>query len=201
MRSTLMRSTCNEISSHEINLQWDQLSWDQLAMRSTLTRSTYNDVTRMKKLRGHSMGTLSVCVTCICYGTWGIHLPWKFFFIIHSEIASEAIFGHKCDLLVCSLHVRTKLAIAHANAWFLTVAFYIIFIRAPANFTWAQAWLCPGVAMRSILTRSFAARSTHFFKFDWKMNTKQNVLEYFRSSWNRISTKAAYLNGCQNVFL
>ena len=37
---------------------------------------------------------------------------------IHSEIASEAVFGHKyhsSDLPVCSLHVRMKLAIAHAN--------------------------------------------------------------------------------------
>ena len=38
--------------------------------------------------------------------------------IIHSEIASEAAFGHKyhySDLPVCLLHVRMKLAIPHAN--------------------------------------------------------------------------------------
>ena len=46
------------------------------------------------------------------------HTPaMKIFSIIHSEIASEAVFGHKYHssvLPVCSLHVRMKLAIAHA---------------------------------------------------------------------------------------
>ena len=37
-------------------------------------------------------------------------------------------------------------AIAHANNWSLTLAFHIIFTRAPVNFTWAQARVCPGVA-------------------------------------------------------
>ena len=39
-------------------------------------------------------------------------------------------------LPVCSLHVHVKHAITHANKWFLTLAFHIIFIQAPANFTW-----------------------------------------------------------------
>ena len=41
--------------------------------------------------------------------------------ILHSEIASEAVFGHKyhsSDLPVCSLHVCMKLAIAHAKLIF-----------------------------------------------------------------------------------
>ena len=40
---------------------------------------------------------------------------------LHSEIASEAVFGHKyhsSDLPVCSLHVRMKLAITHAKLIF-----------------------------------------------------------------------------------
>ena len=39
-----------------------------------------------------------------------------------------------------------KLAITHTNTWSLTLTFHIIFTRAPANFTWAQAQVCPGVA-------------------------------------------------------
>ena len=41
--------------------------------------------------------------------------------ILHSEIASEAVFGHKyhsSDLPVCSLHFRMKLAITHAKLIF-----------------------------------------------------------------------------------
>ena len=49
-------------------------------------------------------------------------------------------------LPVCTLHVLVKLAITHANNWFLTLAFYIIFTWATANFMWAQARVCPGVA-------------------------------------------------------
>ena len=46
-------------------------------------------------------------------------------------------------LPACSHHV----AIGHANNnWSLSLAFHIIFIRAPVNFTWAQARVCPGVA-------------------------------------------------------
>ena len=49
-----------------------------------------------------------------------------------------------------------KLAIAHANLLAcaiamrlrsLTLALYTIFTSAQANFTWAQARVCPGVAM------------------------------------------------------
>ena len=47
------------------------------------------------------------------------HAPAMINFIVHSEIASEALFfGHKYNssvLPVCSLHVCMKLAIAHAN--------------------------------------------------------------------------------------
>ena len=50
-------------------------------------------------------------------------------------------------LSVFSLHVRLKFAIAHAN----NLAFYILFTWAPVNFTWAQPWVCPGVAMPLIL--------------------------------------------------
>ena len=45
-------------------------------------------------------------------------------------------------LTVCLLHVHMKLAIADANNWLLTLAF----TRAPVDFMWAQAWVCPGVA-------------------------------------------------------
>ena len=48
-------------------------------------------------------------------------------------------------LPVCSLHVHMK-EIAYANNLSLTLAFHIIFTRAPVNFTPAQAWVCPGVA-------------------------------------------------------
>ena len=47
--------------------------------------------------------------------------------ILHSEVASEAVFGHKynsSDLPVCSLHVRMKLAIAHAKLIFDLHYFY-----------------------------------------------------------------------------
>ena len=47
-------------------------------------------------------------------------------------------------LLVCLLHVHMK-AIKHANNWSLTLAFQI-FNWAQVNFTWAQAWVGPGVA-------------------------------------------------------
>ena len=56
----------------------------------------------------------------------GHALAIKFFEIIHSEIASEAVFGHKynsSDLPVCSLHVRIKLAIAHANKLIFDLCF------------------------------------------------------------------------------
>ena len=47
------------------------------------------------------------------------HAPaMKIFKLTHPEITSEAIFSHKyhsSDLPVCSLHVRMKFAIAHAN--------------------------------------------------------------------------------------
>ena len=46
-------------------------------------------------------------------------------------------------LPVCSLHVHIKIAITHRS---LTLALHIIFSRAPANFTWAQARVCLGVA-------------------------------------------------------
>ena len=49
-------------------------------------------------------------------------------------------------LPVCSLQVHMK-AITHAKYWSLTLAFQIIFTRAPVNFTWAQTRVCPGVAM------------------------------------------------------
>ena len=55
--------------------------------------------------------------------------------IIHSEITSEAICGRNTTIQTY-LYV---LAIAHANNWSLTLAFYIIFTRAPANLTWVQA--------------------------------------------------------------
>ena len=34
-----------------------------------------------------------------------------------------------------------------SNNWSLTLAFHIIFTRAPVNFMWAQARVCLGVAM------------------------------------------------------
>ena len=47
------------------------------------------------------------------------HTPaMKIFQIIHSEIASEAVFSHKYNssvIPVCSLYIHMKLAIAHAN--------------------------------------------------------------------------------------
>ena len=70
--------------------------------------------------------------------------------IIHSGNASEAVFGykyHSSDLPVSSLHVRMKLAIAHANIELIfDLSFLHYFTRAPANFTWAQPRVCPGVA-------------------------------------------------------
>ena len=49
-------------------------------------------------------------------------------------------------LPVWSLDVHMK-AITHANNWSLTLAFHIIFTWALVNFTWAQAQLCPDVAI------------------------------------------------------
>ena len=64
----------------------------------------HSGVTRISKLHGHSMGTLSACVTRICYRTWGIYTPAiKKFGIMHFEIA------HSSDLPVCLRHVHTKL--------------------------------------------------------------------------------------------
>ena len=63
---------------------------------------------------------------------------------LHSEIASKVIFLPQIPffsvLPVCSLHVHMK-AIAHANNYSSTLAFHIIFTRAPVNFPWAQAWV------------------------------------------------------------
>ena len=70
---------------------------------------------------------------------------WKFLEIIHSEISSEAIFGHKYHSFSLSLHVHMKV-ITHANNWSLTLTYHIIFTRAPVNFTWAQTWVCLSVA-------------------------------------------------------
>ena len=84
----------------------------------------------MSKLRGH--------IQCAC-NTHLLeelgHAPAVKIFI-HSEIASEIVFGHTIlsVLPVYLLHVHMKV-IAHANNWSLTLAFHIIFTRAPVNFT------------------------------------------------------------------
>ena len=73
----------------------------------------------MSRLRGHSMGTLNVCVANMHLLEDLGHAPvMKNFKFTHSEIASEAVFSHKyhsSDLPVRSLHVRMKFVIAHAN--------------------------------------------------------------------------------------
>ena len=68
--------------------------------------------------------------------------------ILHSEITSEAVDGHKyhsSGLPVCSLHVHMKLAITHAKLIF-DRNFLHYFTWAPANLSWAQARVCPGAA-------------------------------------------------------
>ena len=73
---------------------------------------------------------------------------------LHSEIASEAIVGHKyhsSNLPVCSLHVRMKLAITHAKLIF-DRNFLLLFLPGEqANLTRAQAQVCPGVATPLVL--------------------------------------------------
>ena len=54
----LSRDQFSQVQLSRDQLPRDQLSWDQLAMSS--------GITRMKKLRGHSTGTLSACITRIC---------------------------------------------------------------------------------------------------------------------------------------
>ena len=80
-----------------------------------------------------------------------VHLlgrAWSHHEIRHSETASEAVFNHKYHfsvLSVCSLRMHMKIVIAHAKKWSLTLA-STYFTRAPTNFTWAQAQVCPSMA-------------------------------------------------------
>ena len=60
-------------------------------------------------------------------------------------------------LPVCSLHIHMKM-IAHANNWSLTLPFHNIFTWAPVNFTWAQAWVCLGVAMPLVTEERWISR-------------------------------------------
>ena len=69
-------------------------------------------------------------------GEMGRAPTMKSFEIIHPEVAVPFFQA----LPVCSLHVHMKV-ITHAYNWSLTLAFHIIFTRAPVNFMWAQAWL------------------------------------------------------------
>ena len=103
---------------------------------------TYSGIARMSKLRGHSMGTFSVPNTHLL-GELG-HTPAMKIFVklytlkslLRLLLATNTILS---VLPVCSLHIHMKV-IAHANNWSLTLAFHIIFTRAPVNFMRVQAW-------------------------------------------------------------
>ena len=93
----------------------------------------HSGVARMSKLCGDSVHTFSACVTLCLLGELG-HAPAMKIFL-HSQISSAAVFATNTILSVlpvCSLHVHME-AIAHANDWLLTLAFYIIFTWAPVN--------------------------------------------------------------------
>jgi len=92
----------------------------------------YSGVARMSKLCGDSVRTFIVCNIVSARGTGACSRHENF---LHSQISSEAVFATNTILSVlpvCSLHVHIE-AIARANDWLLTLAFYIIFTWAPVN--------------------------------------------------------------------
>ena len=91
-------SYCPEYISRILSTQWrsqdEQVTWAQ------------HGHTQCVRINTHLLGDLG-------------HTPAMK--ILHFEIASEAVVGHKyhsSDLPVCSLHVRMKLAITHAKLIF-----------------------------------------------------------------------------------
>ena len=76
------------------------------------------------------------------------HAPtMKIFTIIHSIIASEAVFSHGYHSFSLTCMLTSHLHETCDHTWSLHgLSFHNILPRAPANFTWAQARICLGVA-------------------------------------------------------
>ena len=99
-------------------------------------------IARMSKLCGHCMGTFSVHVNThllVFENFLRLYTPRL---LLRPFLAINTILS---VLPVCSLHIHMKV-IANANNRSLTLAFHIIFTRAPVTFTWAQTWVYLGVA-------------------------------------------------------